>query len=67
MLNARIQNAGFRKIFISKDQGKTWTSKMDEQLIDPTCNASTLVLGKDIVFSNLHDSKDSQKPGIESK
>jgi len=40
---------------------------MDEQLIDPTCNASTLVLGKDIVFSNLHDSKDSQKPGIESK
>ncbi|MGV0920394.1 sialidase family protein [Empedobacter falsenii] len=64
MLNARIQNAGFRKIFISKDQGKTWTSKMEEQLIDPTCNASTLVLGKDIVFSNLHDPKDRQNLGL---
>lgn len=64
LLNARIQNAGYRKIFTSSDQGKTWTSKMEEQLIDPTCNASTLVLGKDIVFSNLHEPKERQNLGL---
>lgn len=54
MLNARVTNHGHRKIFISKDKGKTWESRTEEQLEDPTCNASTLVHNKTVYFSNLH-------------
>ncbi|WP_047817051.1 sialidase family protein [Rhodopirellula islandica] len=46
MLNARAQGAGstkHRKIAISEDAGQTWSPlEIDEQLIDPTCQAAIL-------------------------
>lgn len=43
MVNARSQNKeGFRFVHISKDQGKSWTSKPEPSLIDPQCNASII-------------------------
>lgn len=64
MLNARVKNLGYRKIFISKNKGKTWKEYTDKQLIDPTCNASTLVVDKNLWFSNLHDQKNRENLGI---
>ncbi len=42
MVNARVNNAGMRYIHTSTDNGKTWTTKKEPQLIDPGCNASII-------------------------
>lgn len=42
MINARVNNAGKRYVHTSKDAGKTWTTRADEILIDPSCNASII-------------------------
>ncbi len=39
MLNSRVNKAGIRYVHISKDNGITWQSKADSNLIDPGCNA----------------------------
>jgi len=45
VLNCRAMRAGYRAVARSGDQGRTWTTPtLDEQLPDPTCQASTLVL-----------------------
>lgn len=65
MLNARVQNHGYRKIFLSSDLGNSWTERTEKQLEDPTCNASTLVVrGKKILFSNLHSQKHRANLGV---
>lgn len=64
MLNARVRDLGYRKIFISEDKGQSWNEHIERQLIDPTCNASTLACGRKIVFSNLHSQKGRQNLGI---
>lgn len=68
MINSRVNNVGIRYIHTSKDNGKTWISKPDAQLIDPGCNASIIRYsskkeGSDknrLLFSNLN-SKDSRE------
>lgn len=42
MVNARVNGAGMRYIHISKDNGKTWTTEEQPQLVDPGCNASII-------------------------
>ena len=42
MINSRVSKTGLRYIHLSNDNGKTWTSKPDPQLIDPACNASLI-------------------------
>ncbi|MCU4174207.1 sialidase family protein [Carboxylicivirga sp. N1Y90] len=42
MINSRVKSIGHRYVHISKDEGLTWVSKADEQLVDPTCNASII-------------------------
>ena len=64
MVNSRVNNFGKRFLHISKDEGKTWQSYADSNLIDPGCNASLISAkynGIDILlFSNVK-SKDSRK------
>lgn len=42
MVNARAQKKGMRYVHTSKDEGKTWSTKPEPQLIDPSCNASII-------------------------
>ena len=42
MVNSRVNNLGYRYLHLSTDQGKTWESKVDTILIDPSCNASII-------------------------
>ena len=43
MVNARSNDKkGMRYVHISKDEGKTWTTKGEPQLTDPGCNASII-------------------------
>ncbi|APQ16737.1 sialidase family protein [Maribacter hydrothermalis] len=42
MVNARENKEGHRLIHTSTDEGKTWTTKPDTNLIDPGCNASII-------------------------
>ena len=40
MINSRVRNQSLRHVHTSTDNGNTWTSRPDKQLIDPECNAS---------------------------
>ncbi|NKI25817.1 exo-alpha-sialidase [Arenibacter sp. 6A1] len=40
MINARVNKGGMRYVHLSNDEGKTWTTTPEPQLIDPGCNAS---------------------------
>ena len=42
MVNCRLNKNGYRQIFISKDEGKTWTSRPAQDLFDPGCNAGII-------------------------
>ena len=42
MVNSRINNEGYRYVYSSSDEGKTWTSKSELALSDPSCNASII-------------------------
>ena len=42
MINARVNGAGMRYVHTSTDQGKTWVTNPEPELIDPSCNASIL-------------------------
>ena len=63
MVNSRINNPGYRHVHISADQGNTWYSRADSNLIDPGCNASIIRYtsqseGADknrLLFSNARD------------
>lgn len=68
MINSRVNNLGVRYIHTSKDNGNTWTSRPDNQLVDPSCNASLIRYSSiknggtknRLLFSNLN-SKDSRE------
>ena len=66
MVNSRVNKAGYRYIHTSKNQGKTWQTRLDSALVDPSCNASLLVYplkkGKHdlLLFSNLTSQKERQ-------
>ena len=40
LVNSRANNKGIRYSHISKNQGKSWTTKPEIKLADPGCNAS---------------------------
>lgn len=42
MINARVNKSGMRYVHISGDEGKTWTSASEPELIDPGCNGSII-------------------------
>lgn len=42
MVNARTNGEKLRYVHVSSDEGKTWTSKPEAELIDPNCNASII-------------------------
>ncbi|WP_339706665.1 sialidase family protein [uncultured Kriegella sp.] len=42
MINSRANKKGLRYIHTSTDEGKTWVTKPDPTLIDPSCNASII-------------------------
>ena len=42
MVNCRLNGKGYRQIYTSADQGKTWTSHPDHSLVDPGCNAAII-------------------------
>ncbi|GGW26576.1 sialidase family protein [Arenibacter certesii] len=42
MINARVNGAGMRYVHRSTDEGKTWTTTEEPELIDPGCNASII-------------------------
>ena len=54
MINSRWHGGG-RQIHISRDRGETWTSRYDQKLTDPQCNAQLMAFGaegKVLLFSN---------------
>lgn len=42
MINARVNKKGLRYVHTSTDDGKTWETKPEPELIDPGCNASII-------------------------
>ncbi len=42
MINSRVNKKGLRYVHTSKDNGKTWETKPEPNLIDPGCNASII-------------------------
>jgi sialidase-1 len=42
MVNSRVNGAGMRYVYTSTDEGKTWLTKKEPALIDPSCNASII-------------------------
>lgn len=42
MVNARTNKTGMRYVHVSSDQGKTWESRPEPNLIDPGCNGSII-------------------------
>ena len=59
MINSRANNKGIRFVHISEDEGKTWETRGEETLIDPSCNASIIQYdfkkkkkGTPLIFSN---------------
>ncbi len=42
MINSRANGSGLRYVHVSKDEGKTWSSRPDPTLIDPGCNGSII-------------------------
>ena len=79
LVNSRVNSNGFRYSHLSKNNGLTWESYKNNDLIDPGCNASILNYDDSfLLFSNAHNSssrknlsislsKDSGKNWIKSK
>ncbi|RTE54093.1 exo-alpha-sialidase [Arenibacter aquaticus] len=42
MINSRVNKSGMRYTHISNDEGKTWTTSPEPELIDPGCNGSII-------------------------
>ena len=42
MINSRANGKGMRYVHVSKDEGKTWKSRPEPELIDPGCNGSII-------------------------
>jgi len=42
MVNARANGKKLRYVHVSSDEGKTWKTRAEEQLIDPGCNGSII-------------------------
>jgi len=42
MINSRVNGKGIRYVHVSTDEGKSWQTRPESQLIDPGCNASII-------------------------
>ena len=40
MINSRVNGQGCRTVHISKDRGRTWQTRAEHGLVDPSCNAA---------------------------
>ncbi|WP_242117505.1 sialidase family protein [Aestuariivivens sediminicola] len=66
MINSRVNKKGMRYVHRSTDEGQTWVTKAETELIDPGCNASIIryTSTKDgfaknrLLFSNAKSAKD---------
>jgi sialidase-1 len=79
LVNSRVNSNGFRYSHLSKNNGLTWESYKNNDLIDPGCNASILNYDDNfLLFSNAYNSssrknlsislsKDSGKNWIKNK
>ena len=57
MVNCRLNGKGYRQIYTSTDEGKTWVSRSDYSLVDPSCNAAIIPFPpskKTILFVNAN-------------
>ncbi|NDC87910.1 MAG: exo-alpha-sialidase [Bacteroidetes bacterium] len=52
MVNSRVRDAGYRWEHTSSDEGRTWTSRPDTQLVDPAVNAALVREGDLLYFAN---------------
>lgn len=52
MVNSRVRDAGYRWVHTSSDEGRTWTSRPDTQLVDPAVNAALVREGNLLYFAN---------------
>lgn len=60
MVNSRVRDAGYRWIHTSTDEGETWTSRPDTQLVDPAVNAALVREGDHLYFANAAHPKARQ-------
>jgi sialidase-1 len=63
MVNSRVNKNGMRVVHTSSDEGKTWTSKNEPSLVDPSCNGAIIrynskKYGNLLLFSNLDSKKE---------
>jgi sialidase-1 len=63
MVNSRVNKNGMRVVHTSSDEGKSWTSKNETSLVDPSCNGAIIrykskKYGNLLLFSNLDSQKD---------
>ena len=65
MVNSRVTEKGFRYVHISADEGRSWKSRPEPQLADPSCNASIIRYSSNqkedeqsiLLFSNANSAK----------
>ena len=65
LVNSRVNSNGFRYSHLSKNNGLTWESYKNNDLIDPGCNASILNYDDNfLLFSNAHNSSSRKNLSI---
>lgn len=52
MINSRVNKSGYRYVHYSTDEGQSWITRADSNLIDPSCNASIINYKDGLLFSN---------------
>jgi sialidase-1 len=65
LVNSRVNSNGFRYSHLSKNNGLTWESYKNNDLIDPGCNASILNYDDNfLLFSNAYNSSSRKNLSI---
>ena len=57
LVNSRVNSNDSRYSHISKDNGQTWATYKNKDLLDPGCNASLVKYDELLLFTNAFDSK----------
>lgn len=68
LINSRVNRSGCRFTHLSADEGKSWESRREKELMDPGCNGALLRYSREsqgaaknrILFSNARDKKKRQ-------
>lgn len=71
MINSRLNGSGYRQVHVSDNEGLTWESRRQPELVDPGCNASIVSYplqgenGKQVLlFSNANSAEARQNMTI---